>query len=403
MVQTVWFSKQRIECSMKRFVCFAIFYFLLIPPSKAMAEQVYWGGVSFAQWEDHQTLYPNVARFLCRGDNCPSENINSWALSALDNAEFDNFTVSLDYISGNAIEGVIMTPMITGESLAIVKDVTGKQESYIHVYRVYASLLFFEFGSGRFVAAKPVVTQYTDTLKARATETEISTAFARLLGGGGEGPNTFEELFKRGQRTVVSTLSDRFVRVSSVEISEDAANQLTGIDNLPAWKVQIARAFESYLMEASDAPMVPTAQGDELTGEFIATFANAATKIKLPLSVPYEFGIEIRRFMELETVQRKQKTICHAVALTIRLDGPMERILEAPLVRTKESCGVVAIDKTLDQNYYLSQSLLSLLKETTKNFSAKPDQEFIKRASPNSKKLDRQFSAAWNRALNSNW
>jgi hypothetical protein len=107
--------------------------------------------------------------------------------------------------------------------------------------------------------------------------------------------------------------------------------------------------------------------------------------------------------LELSTVDRQQKTLCHAVAITLRLEGPMERLLDAPLVRTKESCGVIAAEKQLDKTYYFTQSLFSLLREASANLAAKPNKDFFKRAAPKSKKLDRQFATAWKAALDNGW
>ena len=94
-----------------------------------LAQMVFWGGVSFAGWESRDALYPNVASFLCSGSDCPEQTIDTWALKAINDAQFDAFTVSMDYISGSAIEGVIMTPMITGESFSMVEDITDDKAS----------------------------------------------------------------------------------------------------------------------------------------------------------------------------------------------------------------------------------------------------------------------------------
>jgi len=83
--------------------------------------------------------------------------------------------------------------------------------------------------------------------------------------------------------------------------------------------------------------------------------------------------------------------------------GSSNTILEAPLTRTKRSCGVIAADKQLDKTYYFTQSLYSLLKESAASLSAKPNKEFLKRAAPKSKGVDKQFIKAWESALDSSW
>jgi hypothetical protein len=44
-----------------------------------------------------------------------------------------------------------------------------------------------------------------------------------------------------------------------------------------------------------------------------------------------------------------------------------------------------------------------LLREASANLAEKPNKDFFKRAAPKSKKLDRQFSAAWKAALDNGW
>ena len=368
-----------------------------------LAQMVFWGGVSFAGWESRDALYPNVASFLCSGSDCPEQTIDTWALKAINDAQFDAFTVSMEYISGSAIEGVIMTPMITGESFSMVEDITDDKASFIHVYRIFGSLLFFEFGTGRFIHAKPVVVQFTDTLASPATSAQKREAFGRLLSNQDGGPNAFREMFSRARDTSAITFSDRYIRVARADISPEAVSELAGVTDIDAWKLQVARLLESYIVDATNAPLVPVASGAELTDEFVATFANAATRIELPKYVPFEFTVKLRRLMEISSVDRKQKTLCHAVAITLILDGPMDRLLEAPLVRTKESCSVVAADKDLDKTYYFTQSLFSLMREASMNFTAKPDKDFFRRAAPKDKKLEKQFAVAWKTALDAGW
>lgn len=108
-----------------RLMLLSVFGLSIGAASSALAQNVYWGGVSFSGWEAKDSLYPNVASYLCRAESCAVDSIDGWALTAVGNAKFDQFSVSMDYISGGAVEGVIMTPMITGESFAMVEDVTG--------------------------------------------------------------------------------------------------------------------------------------------------------------------------------------------------------------------------------------------------------------------------------------
>lgn len=372
-------------------------------PFQAQAkEKVYWGGVSFAGWEYRDKTFPIVASTLCRSADCSTNNIDSFALASLDKASFHNFDVSMDYISTGSIEGVIMTPMITGESLNIVKDVTAGQTKYIHTYRIFATLTFFEFGTGRFIAAKPVIKQFTDTLDAPASTARAKTTFLMLLSGD-DGDGLFDALFESAALLSVTNLSDRYVRISGVSVSTKVLTELAITGDVEVWSSLIAKNFESNLVKDTGAPFVPFSSNSELTSELSATFANGSQTIRLPTDVPYSVAVSVDKVRELESVDRRAKTVCHAVVITLQIKGPFESLLSQQLMRAKESCGVVSVDKNLDPNYYFTQSLLSLLTEVSRNLNEKPDKEFFKRAAPKSKNVHNAFSGAWQEAFKSAW
>lgn len=372
------------------------------PASAEIKPTVYWGGVSFSEWESRETTYPFLASMLCRAQQCSDPSIDTFALKALQASTFDYLDVSMDYISTRSVEGVIMTPMITGESVNVVEDKVGDRTSYIHTYRIYATLTFFEFGSGRFIAAKPVITQFTDSLDHLADDREYRATFLRLLDGS-EGAGLFDLLFNAAKSLRLSSLSDRFIRLSNVSIDPVAFATLNFQGEESILTSQIAKLFESFLVRDTSAPFVPFSPGSELTSELSATFANGAQVIRLPKEVPYNVKVTINKLAEMTSVDRKAKTVCHAVALTLQVDGPLEPILSQRLVRTRESCGVVAEEKKLDPSYYLTQSVLSLLNEVSKNINESPSDEFLKRAAPKDKDVKKKFVAAWRSAFKSDW
>jgi hypothetical protein len=384
-------------------IIFLVLVFSIFHTS-SFASTVYWGGVSFASWENRNDLFPNVAKFLCRGgSDCKQANIDSWALDQVKKSKFSNFNLTTDLISPDKIEAVIMSPMITGETLSVVKTITGKKINFLHVYRIYSSLIFYEIGSGRLISAKPVVVQYTDTLPARANEELVTQTFSRLVDPSFGGINLFDELFKRAVNTSPFSFSDKYARVASINVDQKALAELDDDLNVEAWKTQIARQLEAYIIDETNGPLVPSIPSDQLTGEFSATFANGSKVIKLPDEVAFEFSVDVTKFKEFVKIDGNQKTVCHAVKLILRLDDPFETVLEAPLRRTKRSCGLVSADTQLDKTYYLTQSLFSLLREASASLSGKPNKEFIKRAAPKTKGLDKQFIKAWKSALNNNW
>ena len=383
----------------------ALFVISCLSSMQALAEfksTVYWGGVSFSDWEMQEEKFPFVASTLCRAQQCAGPSIDTIALKSLQVAQFDEFNVSMDYISTRSVERIIITPMITGESVNVVEDKVGDKTSFIHTYRIYATLTFFEFGSGRFIAAKPVITQFTDSLDHRATDAEHRATFVGLLDGA-EGQGLFDLLFSSAKNLRLSNLNDRFIRLSSVSIEPDALSVLDFHGSESTWSSQIAKLFESFLVRDTNAPFVPFSPGSELTSELSATFANGAQVISLPKEVPYNVKVTVNKLAEMVSVDRKAKTVCHAVALTLEVEGPLDSILSQRLLRTRESCGVVATEKKLDPAYYFTQSVLSLLNEVSKNINDSPRDEFFKRAAPKDKNVKKKFVTAWRSVFKSDW
>ena len=379
-----------------------LFFSFFASVSANAATTVYWGGVSFSNWEARQSNYPNISKFLCRSGACADAHLDGIALDALDVASFKNLRVSMDYIQTRAIEGVIMTPVISAETINAVRDVSNGKESFIYTFRIFGSLTFFEFGSGRFIAAKPFLSQFTETLPTTATEEQIEEAFLSMLRGK-SGPGFFELMFTEAANIDLSKINEKYVRLSEVTIAPDALDALKLEGSPEVWTDLVARVFESFLVRDTGAFFVPFAGSDELTTEISATFADGSKVIKLPSDVPFEVSVAVKRMKELEKVDRKAKTVCHAVALGVEVNTAFDTVLDAQIARTRESCGVVALDKELQASYYFTQSVLSLLNETSKSLNGAPDPDFLKRAMPKVKSAKRDFKNAYKEAFKSDW
>lgn len=385
-----------------RHVTVMLFLSLFASGSANAATTVYWGGVSFSNWEARQSNYPNTAKFLCRSMACEDVHLDSIALDALDAASFENLRVSMDYIQTRAIEGVIMTPVITAETINAVRDVSNGKESFIYTFRIFGSLTFFEFGSGRFIAAKPFLSQFTEALPKTATDAQIQEAFLSMLSGT-SGPGFFDLMFAEAANIDLSKINEKYVRLSEVTIAPEALDALELEGSWEVWTDFVARVFESFLVRDTGAFFVPFAGSDELTSEISATFADGSKVIKLPSDVPFEVSVAVKRMKELEKVDRKAKTVCHAVAVRVEVNTAFDTVLDAQMARTRESCGVVSLDKELQASYYFTQSVLSLLNETSKSLNGAPDSDFLKRAMPKVKSAKRDFKNAYEEAFKSDW
>jgi hypothetical protein len=241
--------------------------------------------------------------------------------------------------------------------------------------------------------------QFTDVLPEPASNVEKIKRFKKILNPNATGQNLFDVLFAKAKNAVPFSFSEKYSRVSGIELSDKVINQFQPEFNLSAWKDLVKRQTEAYLVEKSGAALVPSMSNDSAATEFTATFANASTKIELPDEVPFNYIVKVDNFKKIEKINRKQKTLCHAVALQFSIQGMLDEILNERLIRTKESCSTVSSDKNPDDIYYFTTSLLSLINKTTQQLDGSPESSFFKLAAPKSKNIENKFKTAWEEVI----
>lgn len=353
--------------------------------TSATAQDVYWGGVGFmGKWKDKEQLYKYSSAMVCKKNStaCANGNIAKMALSIIPSGKFANFNVSKDLIDARAIEGIIMAVGIGREVVGVTKDVTAGKTTFIHVYRISANMMFYEWGSNKLIRSIPVIVQYTDTLDHRATEKERFAVFADLYGNDKRKINVFRKLYEEAKDVNPLNLPSKSIQITNVTASDNVQKKLSTSSDIDAWKEMIAQFLEAYLVKNTRAPLIPSQVGHVLGNKIAMTFETGSRDIVLP-EPSFKIGYDVRQFKKFEKVKGVQKTICHAVATTFRVDDAFdENVMNVRFSRTKKSCGVVHADKQLDETFYFQETLLSLINNLTKQFSLpKPDTEFLKTAS----------------------
>ena len=345
------------------------------------AEKVYWGGVGFISWEDREQLFPHSSKLLCRTGSCPNGNIDLMARPHFEGKSYSNFELSMDLIGTKAVEGVIMAPMIFREVVGINKVISFGKTKFIHNYQIFASVIFFEFGTGRFVGALPVLLQHTETMSQKATDAEKLAVFSDLLGNEKKGRNVFKELYKVSKNANPFTFSEKFGQITEVNLGETVQTIIGQDKDLSSWKTQVGQIFETYLVKETGAPLIPSMGKDQLSGELIATFQSASKKITLP-EPAFLFALDIRKFKLFRSEKGKQVTECYVVLTTLRVNGLLDELMNVRFGRTKNSCGVAHASSVFEGSFQFTKSLFSLLQKIAKQFGGEPDEKFLKGASP---------------------
>jgi len=380
---------------LNKIILVLVFLIGLLPAGNAQADKkVYWGGVGFVSWEDRKERYPYSSQLLCRKGNCPSGNIDLMARKFFENKTFKNFKFSNETISSQEIEGIIMAPMIVRETIDIGEDITEGKTSFIHTYRIFANLMFFEFGTGRFIAAQPVVIQYLDVFDHPATKEKNSQIISDLLGNETRKVNVFKSLYEKSQNINPHIFAEKFVQITDVKLGDSVKNIIAKKFKPGPWKTQIGQIFEANLIAQTGAPLIPSMDQERLQGELMTTFRDASFKIVLPDEPAYRISLDINKFKLFEKLSPPSKTVCYAVSINLKIESLLGEILNLPFRRTQSSCSVVAASKILDPTFYFPGSLLSLLNQVSKQFGANPDKGFLKEASPKDSKALKKIKNA---------
>jgi len=356
-------------------------FFLASLAANSEAQQVYYGGVGFISWDDRDQLFPQSSKLLCRtASTCSHGNIDVMARPYFMEKTFSKFKLKT-LVGEKQVEGVIMAPMIARESVGITEDITAGKKTYIHVYRIFASVMFFEFGEGRFIASRPVVLQYTDVLDHPASDAEQFSIFSDLVGTEKLGINLFKSLHEGARDVDPSIVAEKFAQVIVNNLGESVKGVISKGYKEASWKTQVGQIFESNLVKQTGAPLIPSMGQEQLGGELQGTFRDASYKITLAEPF-FRVALDVEVFKSFQKISGPKKTICHAVKIGMRVGSELEEMMNAKFKRTQRSCTVVHVSKVMDPLFYFQGSLFSLLYRLSRQFGGKPLDGFLEAAAP---------------------
>jgi hypothetical protein len=196
------------------------------------------------------------------------------------------------------------------------------------------------------------------------------------------GENIFKRLHESAQDINPLNFSAKYVQITEVNLGKTVREIIARRYDPSSWKAQIGQIFEANIVKETGAPLIPSMGQSQLGGELMATFKSSNFKIILPEEPAFRIALDIKKFKRVEKVKGAQKTVCHAVSIAMRISSLLDEIINVHFRRTIKSCGVVHVDKALDQTFYFPGSLLSLLNQVAKQFGNNPDKGFLKEASP---------------------
>lgn len=380
-------NNQYIKCGIKIIMKLSrilLVLVIIVASSSFASEVVYWGDVSFSDYENRDENAPFGSALFCV--NCP---LVRKAREKLEVAQFSNFEISFNNIQ-RELEGSIATVVINRETYNSVEDSISGRPSYFSTFRIYGTLLIFEFGNNRYINSHPFVYQYTNNSESDLDNSDISRIFTDLYLTN-ESHNFFATLYSNASEITLVSNESKLIRVRNIYVSDKVKSDPAFLTFDNYWSAMASRQFESYLVESTGTAFVPFVESDQDLNYLVATFADGSKRIELPKEVAFNVSLYIDALGKVDTVVGNQRTLCYGVMSRLEIEGILSVLLNESLKRTTASCNNVDARKEFNDLYYFDQSIAVLMREIAVAFSGTGNDRFINESSENSRSTLRNF------------
>jgi len=240
--------------------------------------------------------------------------------------------------------------------------------------------MFYEFGSGKLIKNVPIIIRYTTHLDAPANDNEKFDIIKNLLSSDSFGINFFDIMYQQSKSVNLEILPAKHTQITKIRLSKNVSDIMEKRLKLANFKTQVAQILESEFVARADAPLIPSdigGKGNVIGGKIKLRFADAEKELNLP-EAAFKIGLDLRLFKKFQAIKGPQKTVCHAVAVTLRLADDMDEFTNVKFARVKDSCGIAALEQVFDPTFYFPESLFALIQQITKQFSKSgPDKKWV--------------------------
>jgi hypothetical protein len=379
----------QMDPRIKRIKNILLITLFFLPTSVFAQSVVHWGGVGFAgKWSEKEQNYPVASQLICLSGNkvCPPKNLDKSALKFFVGRDFETFTLSKKLVRKDDLEALVGVVSISNEELGVTKDITLKENPFLHVYRIFANFLIYKLDTGKIVRSVPIILRYSTQLPEKRSLKALKPLISNILLDDSEGINLFDKLYSsvKGLNTAVEPR--KYTQISKFEFEPEAFKSYATADE-SGMKSKFAQFLEGELIASSGGHLVPTTvNGSVVDGRIKATFEDGERELVIP-PVSFKISVKLRLAKKFEKVRGRQKTVCHAVALTVKFADLEEDITAIKFSNYPASCGVAPVEQTYDPTFYFSRSTYSLLQQLGQQFGeAGPNAEWLKANAKNGDK-----------------
>jgi len=363
--------------------------------SRAYALDVGYAGFAYAgDFQSIQSRFPFTAQlipphpFAGGADLSAAEKQLFEGAKGLKPKNFNLVTDSLNSLEGRD-QAIMVALVATGETVSTEKigDIT---KLFINLH---AEAMFFDFKSMTVLRAYPISVVYLGAPHGNPTNAEELERVRELVVGG-EKPGLIGHFLARLSDAALPSTVTRFVGVSNVSVSSDAASTLPpyfgGGSVAETW---LADEFSEAMLDKTGVALLPYSKGYAI-GNTMATHLADGTVFNLKLPTPdYSVTIELQSLKKIKFGDVPAGTsFIYGSFIHLQIQEPelQQRYFDAVL-KNGETKVVPASQSTVDDWPAFEESIVGLFKKFSATVSGE-DQKWIK-SSASSPDVAKQIEA----------
>lgn len=363
--------------------------FCSVGAARAEVPTVAFGGFALASYgTDRDSLiesYPVASRLLlcdkpdtATGFDCTNvpSGLSAHIALAFTSTPFKNMTVTFEKFNADTMEGLVLVPVVTRESLVSADE----GSSYSYAYRVFVDVMLLRFRPGevQFVSSTPYILNYFDMKDRQLSQTETEKVFEQIYSDDSLGFNLFDEVARVAAEKLDPSIDGaNYAQLTDVSLSDEVVVILEQTYPENTWRQQIGQFLSSNLVETSGAPLLPSRLSDDVTDKINIVFADTNQRLSVPIP-SYEIKLDVERFVRHEQASGSEQIICFIVAVRLRVEDAFgEEKVNIRFVRKRDSCGATDRGTTREDKMYFPESLFSLLTNVSAQLDGSIDRSFI--------------------------
>lgn len=304
---------------------------MVVLPSLAFSQDVYFAGVSFAgDYGQNKQMHPVATKLILESDGNGGNVLDTALRKQLEGVSPKYFNLKRELIKPSNDGALVLAFALTDESV----DEWKWGSKYVSVYRVHAQILAFDFNELKAVAMFPVAVKVLDAKSQRKSKAAHAQMFRKIYLDPSLPNGIFSEWVARLKDLKIKPSYKNYLQVEEVVI--DAKNRsIIPADQLAGgvYEAKMAQLFGAILsskaIKGNSVPLIPFTKGQAVGNKMAARFADGKSyQLNLP-DPDYTVKLLIRPFKHLTKDTKEKKGTWHffGAFITVKVEQPlMEKV-----------------------------------------------------------------------------